>query len=190
MKKQIKILTLSAIAAILLNACGSSIDENKLAELTGNKNFEQIKQSYILSVTTENKADQEIYTYWLKENGAKDQPSFSFDTFKKNIDLEYKKQIDLLKAQMAKISENVQAMILKSKETNSKWEIDYRKIRDLKSQRMMYNYSSGNSSFIKNTYLPFLNTQIQLLKDEIERKKQQIKDERAAFLQKWKADRS
>lgn len=167
--KKVKILGLSVLAAILLIGCGG-VDEDRLAELTGNKNFEQIKQSYVTSVTMQNPEDTKIYAYWLAENGAKASPSFNFELFEKNIQNEYKKEIQKLEDSMKKIESNVNDLIQKSK-SNERYRIEYRHVSQLRNLKKNYSFFAFGNAYIKDTYLPFISKQIKILDSEIDRKK-------------------
>ena len=85
---KLKLIVITA-AIILFSGC-SGIDEDKLVQLTGEKNFEQIKIAYALSVVQENEDDKSIYAYWLKENGKVADPIFSAENYIKKVEIEYK----------------------------------------------------------------------------------------------------
>ena len=96
-----KVAIAIAVAGLMIG-CSSSIDKQKLADLTAGKTFKQVEQAYAMSVYNGN-PDQKVYAYWLQENGKKADPTFNFDLLqmkvtkaKKKIDEEVDKKIKAL----------------------------------------------------------------------------------------------
>ncbi|MEA2017826.1 MAG: hypothetical protein U9N59_05200, partial [Campylobacterota bacterium] len=114
MKTKLRTLALSTVAAAILTGCGG-VDEERLAELTGDKNFEQVKISYVTALALEKREDMKIYEHWLKENGKLAQPTFNFENYKTKINTEYEKQITIFEKKMTEISTKTDALIAKHK---------------------------------------------------------------------------
>ena len=147
MKKYIK-LVVAALVALTIVGCG--VDEDRLADLTGGKNFQQIKMSYALAMIQENKKDLEIYAYWLDEYEDND-ASFNFGRFKKKAKMEYDQAIAKLKAKMDDIKTNKEKY----------------KVRQLQNERQTMRMLAGNFKFVKEIYVPFLTKTI---KEKLDKK--------------------
>jgi len=147
MKKYIK-LVIAGLVALTIVGCGG-VDEDRLAQLTGGKNFEQVKMSYAMALIQENKKDLEVYAYWLDEYADND-AAFNFERFEKQGQMEYDQAISSLKKKMEEIK-------------NKK---DIR-VRDLQNERRMMNMTMGNFKFVRETYVPFLTATI---KEKLDKK--------------------
>ena len=148
MKKYIK-LVVAALVALTIVGCGG-VDEDRLAELTGSKNFEQVKMSYAMALIQEKKDDLEIYAYWLDEYEDND-ASFNFERFEKKAQMEYKEMITKLKKKMEEIKTNK----------------DKYRVRQLQNERRMMNMTMSNFKFVKEVYAPFLTATI---KEKLDKK--------------------
>jgi len=96
-----KVAVAVAVAGMIVG-CSSSVDKQKLADLTAGKSFKQVEQAYAMAIYNNN-LDQKVYAYWLEKNGKKADPTFSFDLLrmkitkaKKKIDEEVEKKIKAL----------------------------------------------------------------------------------------------
>jgi hypothetical protein len=171
--KRLKLIAVSAIAAAVLSGCGSDIDENKLIELTGNKNFQQVKTEYIHSLVNDKKEELKIYGYWLKENGSKAESTFNYDHFQKQLNDALKKEMAKLDKKMLKIKTHVDSLIQKS-QSSKRYVIEYREIKKLSEVLKMAYFYQETSAYYKNTYIPFLKKQLQMLRDEREAGKKKV----------------
>ena len=144
--KKFNNIVIGITAIVVLSGC-SGVDEDKLAQLTGNQSFKNIKESYQIAVTSEDEDSIEVYEYWLDENGAKADPSFDSNPFKKNIKLNLKKAIEELKTKMAAIRDNPNQV----------------RYRDIKGELEMMYMVGRNIKFVREVYVPFL----EKTKDEV-----------------------
>ena len=156
--RKLRLMTAGAIIAAVLSGCGSSVDEERLAQLTGTLNFEQVKKAYMISMAQEKPEDVKIYAYWLEKNGKIAQATFNFEYFKKDVRSEYQKQVDKIKKQMSEIKKDVDKNI--KNET-----VTYSIIKKLKQEKNQSAWFAASSAYIRNTYIPFLAKQIKKLKD-------------------------
>lgn len=106
-----KILMSAAIAALLFTGCGGP-DSQKLAELTGDKSFDQVKESYKISVFNQKPEDTEIYAYYLEQNEDK-VVGFDFDNFALKIDSDYQKVVKELDDKKQKLKDNLDKISLR-----------------------------------------------------------------------------
>jgi len=97
-----KKVAIAVAAAGMIVGCSSSVDKQKLADLTAGKSFKQVEQSYAMATYNDN-PDKKIYGYWLEKNGKKADPTFNFDLLqmkvtkaKKKIDKEINEKIKAL----------------------------------------------------------------------------------------------
>jgi hypothetical protein len=134
----------AAIMTVVLSGCAPS--DERLAELTGGKNLNQIKQGYLMSMAMEKPKDLEVYKYWLEERGEKADPSFDPETFEKKVDMEFKKAIAKIDDKMTKIK----------KEVETKNHFSYRDVQNVKSELSAMQWMGTNSAYIQKTYIPFL----------------------------------
>jgi len=147
-----KNILLNIFVMLIIVGCSSGVDENRLAILTGNKSFIQIKNSYKLSIVNNKLEDAKIYAYWLKYNGIKADPIYNHEMYIKNIDLQLKQAISEIDKKMADINEH-------------RTKVKYRDVSE--ELKMMY-FLSGNFAYAKEVYIPFL---IKLKKEILARKK-------------------
>ena len=157
-------LSLALITGILATTgCSDSVDQKRLAELTGDKNFKQVEQAWSIALVQEKPKDQKIYAYWLKENGTKADPTFNFKTFKESIMIKYNKQIDQVKKHMNQIKKGVDEVVKKAEQKHIKPEFYI--TRKLENEKTMASFQAPTSAFIRKTYYPFLEKQIKRLDD-------------------------
>jgi len=171
--KNVKMIAVSVITVIAISGCLDGVDKDKLAALTGNKNLEQVKESWKNSIRLEKEEDQKIYDYWLKKNGAKADPTFNVEMFEKQFLNEYKQGIDELKAEIKEIDKNVNEQIKKYVDFGYD-PIDWRIKRELKNKKENLSWAAESSVFIKNTYIPFLEKKIKEI-DEANAKIEKLK---------------
>lgn len=164
--KKVKSLVVALIASLLLIGCGG-VDKNRLAELTGDKSFEQIKKDYMLSVANEKVEDEEVYAYLLNKYADSD-AAFDFGAFKQKIEIEWKKEVESYKANMQMVDNAI-----KNKT------IDRKKLKELKAHKETFAMFSYSNKFIKNEYVPFLEDAIQRADAII---KQNELDEQSKFM--------
>jgi len=148
MKKYIKVIV-AALVALTIVGCGG-VDEDRLAELTGGKNFQQVKMSYAMALIQENEKDLEVYAYWLDEYEDND-ASFNFERFEKKAQMEYDQAIAKIKAKMEEIKANK----------------DKFRVRQLQNERQTMRMVAGNFKFVKEVYVPFLTATI---KEKLDKK--------------------
>jgi len=148
MKKYIKVIV-AALVALTIVGCGG-VDEDRLADLTGGKNMEQVKMSYAMALIQENEKDLKIYAYWLDEYQDND-ASFNFERFEKKAQMEYDQAITKLKAKMEEIKANK----------------DKFRVRQLQNERQTMRMVAGNFKFVKEVYVPFLTATI---KEKLDKK--------------------
>jgi len=159
MRKVAKLGAVIVTVGLILAGC-SGVDEKRLAELTGDKNLEQVKSAYVLAKTLERPDDAEIYMYWLEENGEKSDPSFSAEMYKKKTEMEIEKMHKEFDLKMKKIREEADRIIAKGY-------IDYRFIRNIGNEQRNVSFIAANIKYIKDVYYPFLSG----IKDEIRKLK-------------------
>ena len=134
-----KSILLSIIAMLIVTGC-SGVDENKLATLTGNKSFIQIKNAYKAAIANDNKENAKVYAYWLKENGQKADPIYNHSMYVKNIDLQLKQAIAEIDKKIADIKAH-------------KKQVRY---RDISEEIKMMQFLSASFAYVRNVYIPFL----------------------------------
>lgn len=143
MKKVTQIVVAVLAATLLITGCGG-VDKNKLAQLTGTKNFEQIKQAYIYTVLQNVPEDKRIYAYWLQKH-EEENSGFDYNLFAKNIDMEYEKTVSEIENKMKTIE----------------IEIDKISLHQLQDERRTASFLALDVKIVKETYLPFLNRMIE-----------------------------
>jgi len=148
MKKYIKVIV-AVLVALTIVGCGG-VDEDRLADLTGGKNFQQVKMSYGMALIQENKKDLEVYAYWLDEYEDND-ASFNFERFEKKAQMEYDQAISKIKSKMEEIKANK----------------DKFRVRQLQNERQTMRMVAGNFKFVKEVYVPFLTATI---KEKLDKK--------------------
>ena len=149
MKTNLRVVGATALLAATVFFSGCGVDEDRLVELTGDKNFKQVKQAYVMSITMEKPKDKEIYAYWLEENGEKAEATFNAHNFMKKVNKDYSDGLKKVKEQMSKFQAEADQQV-KDKKINYNW------LRKIEREKTMASFGSINSSFIKNTYFPFL----------------------------------
>ena len=169
-----KIIGAALIAALGIGVigCGNKVDEKKLVELTGDKNFAQIKQAWQNSILQDKKNDAKIYSYWLEENGEKAQSTFNADSFEQSFMMKYNKGIEDSKKKMSEMEKSVDKAITEAKQKGY-FEIDYTIARAIRHEKQMASFAAFSSAFVRHTYIPFLSKQLKKISDaNIELKKQ------------------
>ena len=179
MKKRVISAALIAALGLSIIGCGSGVDQKRLVELTGDKNFAQVKQAWITSILQDKKKDAQIYAYWLDKNGQKAQPSFDASAFEQSFMMKYNKGIKQTKEKMQEIKKSVDNLITKA-EKHHRGEVDWNLGRALRNEQKMASFSAFASAFVRNTYIPFLSKQL----DRIDAANQKLKKEEQARVQK------
>lgn len=122
-----KILMSAAIATMLFTGCGG-VDKERLAQLTGDKSFEQVQAAFKSAAFYEKKDDLEIYKYYLQKNEDKI-PGFDFENFSLKVESDYQKAKKELDDKLKKIREN----------------LDKVTIAQLKNEMTMYAFMMGQA---------------------------------------------
>jgi len=148
MKKILKVAAIAALTAAILTGCGG-VDKERLAELTGDKNLNQVKKAYLVSILQEKPEDRKIYAYWLEENGEKADPTFSAENYEKKCQMDYDKGISKLNAEMKKFQAKADKLI---KENRSVWRLQ----RKIRNEERSASFMAFSMKFIKDQYIPFL----------------------------------
>ncbi len=105
-------MSAALIAAMFgFTGCGGP-DAQKLAELTGDKSFDQVKESYKMSVFNEKPEETEVYAYYLSENEDK-VVGFDFDNFALKIEGDYQKAIKEIEDKKEKLTANLEKISLR-----------------------------------------------------------------------------
>lgn len=78
-----KLIISAALVAAMFTAC-DAVDKQKLAQLTGDKNFEQVKVAYKTAVYYDKKEDATIYKYYLTKNADK-VAGFDFEMYSSKV---------------------------------------------------------------------------------------------------------
>ena len=179
MKKRVISTVLIAVLGLGIIGCGDGVDQKRLVELTGTKNFSQIKQAWITSILQDKKKDAKIYAYWLDKNGQKAQPSFDASAFEQSFMMKYNKGIKQTKEKMQEMKKSVDNLIEEA-EKHHRSEVDWNLGRALRNEKKMASFSAFASAFVRNTYIPFLKKQL----DRIDAANQKLKKEEQARVQK------
>lgn len=95
----------AALVVAIFTGCGG-VDKQKLAQLTGDKSFEQVKESYRKAVFYDKKEEVEIYKYYLTKNADK-VAGFDFEMYSKKIDQDYLDLSKKLQEQLKKYKDNL-----------------------------------------------------------------------------------
>lgn len=108
-----KIIMSAALVAAMFgfSGCGG-VDKERLAQLTGDKSFDQVKESYKMSVFNDKAEDTEIYAYYLEQNEDK-VVGFDFDNFALKIDTDYQKVVKELEDKKQKLKDNLDKISLR-----------------------------------------------------------------------------
>ncbi len=175
--KRLKLIAISTVAAAVLSGC-SGVDEDRLAELTGNKNFQQVKQSYISARALDKTENVKIYKYLLEKNGEKAQATFNFKMFEKQLDQQFLKQKDIYEKKMNLITKQNNDLIARSKSKG--FDIQYKYIHNLKKELKQTHILSTGSYYLKTVYIPFLGSEISKLKEQRKIKRNEEEAERRA----------
>lgn len=179
MKRRVISVALIAALGLSVIGCGNGINHKKLVELTGDKNFSQIKKAWKISILQDKKENAKIYTYWLEKNGKKAQPTFNASAFEQSFMMKYNKGIQQTKVKMTEIRKSVSRMILQAEKDHSS-EVNWNLGRALRNQEQMASFSAFESAFIRNTYIPFLSKQLKRIRIA----NQKLKKEEQARVQK------
>lgn len=122
-----KILISAAIATMLFTGCGG-VDKERLAQLTGDKSFEQVQAAYKSAAFYEKADDMEIYKYYLEKNQDK-VAGFDFENFSLKVESDYQKAKKELDDKLKKIRENLNKVT----------------ITQLKNEMTMYAFMMGQA---------------------------------------------
>ena len=172
MKRKIIGAALIAALGIGVIGCGNKVDEKRLVELTGDKNFAQIKQAWQNSILQDKKDDAKVYAYWLEENGQKAQATFNAKAFEQSFMMKYDEGITKTRKKMKEMSVSVDKTIAEAKQKGY-FEIDYTIARAIRHEKQMASFAAFSSAFVRHTYIPFLSKQLKKISDaNIELKKQ------------------
>ena len=164
-KEKMKILTFGKITltaitlTAILSGCGG-VDKEKLAELTSDKNFAQIKKDYIIADLNRNDEKLEIYGYWLQKNGPKVNPTFDFEIFRIKTDRDVQKELENFEKEKKHIQKAFEKEMQSIKNGNK---LDYNAIKSIKSRLSMLYFMPHNINYVQE-YIKFLsNIEDQLL---------------------------
>lgn len=146
------------------SGCGG-VDEERLAQLTGDKSFDQVKESYKMSVFNNKAEDTEIYAYYLEQNEDK-VVGFDFDNFALKIDTDYQKVVKELEDKKQKLKDN----------------LDKISLRQLNQELQTLVFMGGRAKPIDN-YIAFV-------KDLKKQKIAQIDAEKKAKKEAWEKERA
>jgi len=158
-KKKIIVATVVAALSLSVIGCGNGVNEKRLVELTGDKNFNQVKQAWQNSILQEKPEDAKVYSYWLKENGQKAQATFNADSFEQSFMMKYNKGIEDSKKKMSEMEKSVDKTIAEAKKQGYS-EIDWNLPRALRREKSNASFAAFSSAFVRNTYIPFLSKQL------------------------------
>lgn len=100
-----KIIISAALAAALFTGCGG-VDKERLAQLTGDKSFEQVKEAYKSAVLREMPEDAEVYAYYLSKNEEKI-VGFDFENFSLKVESDHKELVTKLETTFKKFEDNL-----------------------------------------------------------------------------------
>lgn len=100
-----KILMSAAIATMLFTGCGG-VSKERLAQLTGDKSFEQVKEAYKSAVLREMPEDAEVYAYYLSKNEEKI-VGFDFENFSLKVESDHKELVTKLETTLKKFEDNL-----------------------------------------------------------------------------------
>lgn len=181
MRKRVISVALIAALGLSIIGCGDGVDQKRLVELTGDKNFAQIKQAWQSSILQEKTGDAKVYAYWLEKNGQKAQPTFDASAFEQSFMMKYNKGIKQTKEKMQEMRKSVSNMIQQAEKDHSS-EVNWNLGRALRNEQRMASFSAFASAFVRNTYIPFLKKQLdridaankKLKKEEQERVKKEM----------------
>lgn len=122
----------AALIAVMFGFSGCGVDEARLAQLTGDKNFEQVKAAYKTAVFYDKKEDADVYKYYLKKNQDK-VTGFDFEMYAKKIDQDNSDMYAKTQEQLKKFKDNlakISYMQLKNELTMSAFMIGQAKAID------------------------------------------------------------
>ena len=161
MKKRVISATLVAVLSMGVVGC-SGVDEKRLVELTGDKNFAQIKEAWQNAILQDKKEDARVYDYWLHQNGQAAESTFDADAFEESFMMKYNKGIKESRDKMKKMQESVDKEIANAKKHGYK-EVNWNIKRALQREKRMASFGAFSSAFVRSEYIPFLNKQIKKL---------------------------
>lgn len=95
----------AALVAVMFTAC-DAVDKQKLAQLTGDKSFEQVKVAYKTAVYYDKKEDAAIYKYYLTKNADK-VAGFDFEMYSSKVNQDYQDMSKKLQEQLQKYKDNI-----------------------------------------------------------------------------------
>jgi len=167
-----KIIVAAVVAALSLSVigCGNGVNEKRLVELTGQKNFEQIKQAWQNSILQEKPEDAKVYAYWLEKNGKIAEPTFNADAFEESFMMKYNKGIEETKQKMQKMKSSVDTEIANAKKHGYR-EVNWNIARALRNEKRMASFAAFSSAFVRDTYIPFLSK----LLDKLDKANKELK---------------
>lgn len=99
------IMSAALVAAMIFTGCGG-VDKAKLAQLTGDKSFEQVKAAYKTAVFYDKKEEVEIYKYYLTKNADK-VAGFDFEMYSSKVNQDYLDMSKKLQEQLKKYQDNI-----------------------------------------------------------------------------------
>lgn len=99
------IMSAVLLAAMLFTGCGG-VDKERLAQLTGDKSFEQVKAAYKTAVFYDKKDDLEVYKYYLTKNADK-VAGFDFEMYSSKVNQDYLDMSNKLKVELKKLKDNL-----------------------------------------------------------------------------------
>lgn len=167
-KKMRKTIISVAIAAAIFTGCGGPSDE-RVAELCGQKSFNEQKEAYKKSYFYEKNEEVEVYKYCLRESKT---DNFDVDLFAKSVDMDYQKLKTEFNDKLQKMRDN----------------LDKITITQLQNEMAMYAFAMGRAKAIDN-YVKALE-QLQKSKWEMisAAKKAEKEQQRERFLEAQKRD--
>lgn len=100
-----KIIISAVMTTLLFTGCGG-VDSQKLAQLTGDKTFDQVREAYTLSVLNEKPEDTEIYAYYFTKNEDK-VVGFDFDNFALKVKSDHTELVSKLETTLQHFEKNI-----------------------------------------------------------------------------------
>ena len=149
---KIKMIIVSVLVTLSFSGCG--VDKDRLVELTGGKNYSQIKKDFAITLANKNNADNEIYRYWLEKNGEKVDSTFDIELYEIEVVTGYKEQLKQINTSMKQLKVLVDNEVKRLKKKKYR-KLNYNLIRQIDSEYTTASYLS-NLDYVKNIYLPFL----------------------------------
>ena len=164
MKKRVISAALVAALGMSIVGCSGGVDEKRLIELTGDKNFNQVKQAWQNSILQEKPKDAKIYGFWLEKHGKEAQATFNAEAYEQSFMMKYKKGIEDSKKKMLEMEKSVNKTIAEAKKKGYT-EINWNLTRALRREKSNASFAAFSSAFVRNTYIPFLTKQLKKISD-------------------------